>query len=552
MKLSLVNTLSILLLLSLGINVCQAQLKFGYYRGKCGFNDVEIIIRRVVAARFARDPTITPALIRMQFHDCFVSGCDASLLLEGKSSEKTAIPNLTVRGYDIIDQAKTEVEKVCPGLVSCADIIVAATRDAIALAGGWPYAVQMGRRDGKVSLASNVDLPPPSISVAQSIAAFQKKNLTTTDMVLLLGGHTVGIAHCSTFVNRLYNFNGTQDADKTMDPNLVKKLRTTCPQNAKVDNFTNLDQNMYSSNIIDKSYYNQILMKKGILEIDQRLALDPATKNTVTSLAKGYNFPFLFNNAMVKMGAIQVLTAKKHYFVVVLLLVVLHQAKKPMWNPSCLKFLSLLLHLSVVTLLVSAEDHGNPANEIVELINQNRTSSKLPKLYDSAGLGCMALQYISECTGNCSKNNTMNCRPPEVDITEVYAPNCGVELPTVGIISGHLLGCHWNDLSPEQAFSSVLIQNKQMLTLLLSKEHTEVGVGFSRTHRGPNFWCALFSSGKANSSFVLEGGQGIKQRSGCFSGIDLPCSTGTRRKLLFSEIFMAVVLVMLLSCSMES
>ncbi|XP_039126604.1 uncharacterized protein LOC120262750 [Dioscorea cayenensis subsp. rotundata] len=216
-----------------------------------------------------------------------------------------------------------------------------------------------------------------------------------------------------------------------------------------------------------------------------------------------------------------------------------------MWNPNkSLNSIPHLLHLSLFIILqVSAEVHGNPANEIVDMINQNRTSNKLPKLYDSAGLGCMALQYISECTGNCSKNNTMNCRPPEVNITEVYAPNCGVELPTVGIISGHLLGCNWNELSPQQAFSSVLIQNKQMLTLLHSKEHTEVGVGFSKDHRGPNFWCVLFSSGKTNSSFVLEGGKGIEQKTGCFSGTDLPCSAGM--KLFLSEILLAVVVVLL-------
>lgn len=52
----------------------------------------------------------------------------------------------------------------------------------------------MGRRDGKVSLASNVDLPAPTISVAQSIAAFQKKGLTVSDMVLLLGNRNSALS----------------------------------------------------------------------------------------------------------------------------------------------------------------------------------------------------------------------------------------------------------------------------------------------------------------------------------------------------------------------
>lgn len=60
-------------------------------------------------------------------------GCDASILLDGSSSEKTAPPNLSVRGYDVIDAVKDQVEKFCPGVVSCADIISMATRDVVFL-----------------------------------------------------------------------------------------------------------------------------------------------------------------------------------------------------------------------------------------------------------------------------------------------------------------------------------------------------------------------------------------------------------------------------------
>ncbi|WOL19132.1 hypothetical protein Cni_G27929 [Canna indica] len=192
-----------------------------------------------------------------------------------------------------------------------------------------------------------------------------------------------------------------------------------------------------------------------------------------------------------------------------------------------------IFSLIVLLAVVSAKSDGNPTNDIVDFINANRTGSKLPKLSNSPGLGCMALQLLLQCTKNCSNNNTLDCHPPEVDITEVYAPNCGVELPTVDTISGRLLGCFWKPLDPEQALSAVLVPNKKSLSLVQSKEHSEVGVGYVGVHHGPFLWGVLFSSGNTSSSFVLEGGKGIEQRSGCFSGINVPCNVGN--KLLLTE-----------------
>lgn len=51
----------------------SGALQAGYYKGKCRAADVEAVVARVVAARFASDPTITAGLLRLQFHDCFVN-----------------------------------------------------------------------------------------------------------------------------------------------------------------------------------------------------------------------------------------------------------------------------------------------------------------------------------------------------------------------------------------------------------------------------------------------------------------------------------------------
>lgn len=126
------------------------------------------------------------------------------------------------------------------------------------------------------------------------------------------GAHSIGSANCFFIQNRLYNFQNTRKPDPTMDSNLQKKLGRTCPQTRPPNGRVNLDQNPTSSMILDNSYYKQILLHRGILDIDQELALDPLTNATVAALANGkLEFSSKFGEAMVKLGKLQVLTGNQ-------------------------------------------------------------------------------------------------------------------------------------------------------------------------------------------------------------------------------------------------
>nr|DAD38411.1 TPA_asm: hypothetical protein HUJ06_009052 [Nelumbo nucifera] len=286
------------------------DLEIGFYDKSCP--SAEETVRQVVAGAYANNRRIAPGLIRMHFHDCF--GCDGSVLLDstlGNSSEKEAEPNRSLHGFQVIDDAKAMVEAQCPGVVSCADILAFAARDSASLAGKIHYRVPAGRRDGLVSIESEVitNIPSPLLNATELVGSFAAKNLTTADMVTLSGAHSVGVAHCSSFINRLYNFSDTDDIDPTLDPIYASILRSKCPSNVTSTDPTVVSLDSLTPAVLDNMYYVGLQLNRGLLTSDQALLTETSLKDLVDLNAYyGKVWDWKFAKAMVKMGGIEVLT----------------------------------------------------------------------------------------------------------------------------------------------------------------------------------------------------------------------------------------------------
>jgi len=285
------------------------SLKESYYNSTCP--NVEAIIRTAVQVAFSKNPGVAAGLLRLHFHDCFVRGCDGSILLDGDSTEKLATPNLSLQeeAFLVIDEVKKKVEEKCIGVVSCADILAYAARDSVVLTKGRSWEVPAGRKDGTISLQSepaNI-LPPSFFNVPLLTQAFNNVGLTQKDMVILSGSHTIGVSTCQGFIARLYNFNATFDIDPTLNPKLANALRQACP---KENPSSSIEVNMDTTVItFDSSYYTGLLANRGLFTSDQSLFLDPSTTSLVRSFAS--NQPLFlksFADSMIKMSLINVLT----------------------------------------------------------------------------------------------------------------------------------------------------------------------------------------------------------------------------------------------------
>ncbi|KAK4484293.1 hypothetical protein RD792_011521 [Penstemon davidsonii] len=241
------------------------------------------------------------------------TGCDGSVLLDDTvtlQGEKKASNNINaLKGFRIIDRIKNRLESECPGTVSCADILTIAARDAVLLVGGPYWDVPLGRKDSKTAgyELSETNLPTADEGLLSIISKFIYQGLSVTDMVALSGAHTIGMARCVNFRNRIYGDFVATSGINSLTKQYLSNLKSVCPPlKGSENNESAMDY--VSPNLFDNSYYQILLRGEGLINSDQELyssIMAVQTKKLVAKYAENaIAFFEQFSESMVKLGNI--------------------------------------------------------------------------------------------------------------------------------------------------------------------------------------------------------------------------------------------------------
>ncbi|TVU16717.1 hypothetical protein EJB05_40292, partial [Eragrostis curvula] len=263
-----------------------------FYLDSCP--QLETLVRSTVESAMNQNVRLTAGLLRIFFHDCFPQGCDASILLDNGERQLPPNAGLQQAALQLIEDIRVKVHAACGPTVSCADILVLATRDAVNLAGGPAYTVSLGRMDSGAPASQNdvFTLPPPSFTADQLLKAFSDKGLDNFDLVALSGAHTVGKARCTNF-----------DAPTTPPrDDLGKCLAGICSAGGDPNRLRDLD--FLTPEVFDNMYFTGLRVNKAVmLNSDQVLATHPNTNWLVSGFADNHWWFFQqFATSMVKMS----------------------------------------------------------------------------------------------------------------------------------------------------------------------------------------------------------------------------------------------------------
>ncbi|KDO78224.1 hypothetical protein CISIN_1g019129mg [Citrus sinensis] len=267
-------------------------LVMNFYKDTCP--QAEDIIREQVKLLYKRHKNTAFSWLRNIFHDCAVQSCDASLLLDSTRktlSEKEMDRSFGMRNFRYIENIKEAVERECPGVVSCADILVLSGRDGVVALGGPYIPLKTGRRDGRKSRAEILEqyLPDHNDSMSVVLERFAAIGIDAPGLVALL------------------------EVDPALNPDHVPHMLHKCPDaipDPKAVQYVRNDRG--TPMVLDNNYYRNILDNKGLMMVDHQLATDKRTRPYVKKMAKSQDYFFKeFSRAITLLSENNPLTGTK-------------------------------------------------------------------------------------------------------------------------------------------------------------------------------------------------------------------------------------------------
>lgn len=163
-----------------------------------------------------------------------------------------------------------------------------------------------------ILLPSQVNTDISYILVQSCTLESRAINQNFVRIIIFAGGHTIGVARCVTFKQRLYNQNGNNQPDQTLEKTYYQGLKSVCPRTGGDNNISPLD--FASPARFDNTYFKLVLWGKGLLTSDAVLLTGniDKTMKLVKSYAENEDLFFKqFAKSMVKMGNISPLTGSK-------------------------------------------------------------------------------------------------------------------------------------------------------------------------------------------------------------------------------------------------
>ncbi|CAM0958200.1 unnamed protein product [Alopecurus aequalis] len=268
---------------------------------------METAVRGVVQSNKA----VAPGLVRLLFHDCFVRGCDASVLLvstptnSAGATEKDSPANGGLRGLDLIQKIRDAIFTGAGENVSCADAIVFGAREAtfVLSNGKMAYSIDgPGRNDSVTSSIQDplTFLPGPTDAFTKLQASFVTKGFGVTELVALSGAHSIGVCHLGSFQDRLtapiseidskYQAVIKKESDTNQGGAFKNNLRDMGDAAVKSSGFKNngaaVKVNMTAVDVLDSSYYSFNLQNMVRFKSDRELNQDSTLK--ASDLLKAY------------------------------------------------------------------------------------------------------------------------------------------------------------------------------------------------------------------------------------------------------------------------